>query len=449
MSASPRRIVTRRDLLRTGAALGVGLSALPLLSAAEVVSAAPLQAPALQASGAIEFWCRETWDNGARIPVVNQRLAEFDSQNGTRSTAQFMVFQESFQKMQAALAAGTPPDLGQQGPDVAMQFAAAGHLLPLDDVMAEIGADRFAPLSKEAYVVYDGVTYGIPWYIETRILWYHQDLLDQAGVQPPTTWAEWVDAARALTTDDQMGFYFPTEGTWPGQFWVPLGMSNGGEVLDANGRVVIDNPQMSEALQFVTDFYTTHRTMTEASLTYKNSEMMQLFLLKKIAMVPFNAELYRLVLSQAPELLPTLGATTIPVNRPGEISRSFLGGFQLFVFKDGKNPSGGAELLKALLEDPWYTDYCVMTEGAALPVTSSAINSPFYQSDPIRSVLVQQEQTGVRYGGPVYGLAPFMGEAEGKQIFTKPVLDVMNGRQTVAGALTALDAELKQIAGQA
>jgi len=89
------------------------------------------------------------------------------------------------------------------------------------------------------------------------------------------------------------------------------------------------------------------------------------------------------------------------------------------------------------------------TEGAALPVTKTAVNSAFYQNDPIRNVLVQQEQTAVRYGGPVYGTTPYMGEAEGKPLFSQPATDVMNGKRSVDDALTFLDRELKTLAGQA
>jgi ABC-type glycerol-3-phosphate transport system substrate-binding protein len=444
VSAYARRSVTRRRFLETGAALGLGLSAVPLLHASSVAAA-----PAAQHGGPVEFWSRETADNGARQPLINEHLAAFDRMHGTTSTAQFMVFQESIQKTQAALAAGSPPDLGQQGPDVTMQFAAAGHLLPLDDVIAQIGRERFAPLQPDAYVSLNGVSYSVPWYIETRVLFYHKDMLEQAGVQPPTTWADWVEAAKALTTSDQFGYVVPMEGTFPGQLWIPLAISNGGLVLDGSGQVVVDSAPMKEALQFVTDFYTSHQTMSEASLTYKNADVTQLFLLKKIAMLTFNGELIRAVKTQAPHLLDTLGAVTMPVPRVGATTRSFLGGWQLFVFANGKNPTAGVELLKWMYDDAWYDDYTRRTEGAALPVTNATINSSFYQDDPIRKVLVQQEQTAVRYGGPVYGTTPYMGEAEGKLLFSQPVSDVMNGKRGVDEAVAWLDGELKTLAGQA
>jgi ABC-type glycerol-3-phosphate transport system substrate-binding protein len=211
---------------------------------------------------------------------------------------------------------------------------------------------------------------------------------------------------------------------------------------------MVNSAEMKEALEFLTDFLLVHQTMDEAALTYKATDLTQLFLLKKIAMVVANGELARAVADQAPHLLDNLGAVTLPVNRPGQITRSFLGGWQLFVFANGKNPQGGVELLKWMYDTDFYADYVQRTMGAALPVTKAALSSPFFTNDPIRSVLVKQMETAVRYGGPVYGTTPYMGEAEGKLLFSQPVGDVMNGKRTVDGAVAFLDTELRTLAGQ-
>jgi ABC-type glycerol-3-phosphate transport system substrate-binding protein len=440
----------RRRLLRAGSALGLGLAAAPLLgsSPAHALGLADLAAPPLrQLSGPVEFWSRETADNGARQPLINAHLADFDRMNGTSSTAQFMVFQESIQKTQAAIAAGSPPDLGQQGPDVTMQFTAAGNLLPIDDVAAQI-TPTLAPLQRDAFVSYGGHSYSVPWYIETRVLFYHRDLLEQAGVQPPTTWSEWAEVAKALTTPDQFGFIVPMEGTNPGQLFIPLGIANGGLVIDGSERVMADSAEMMEALKFVTDFYLTHKTMDEAALTYKQTDLQQLFILKKVAMVVDNGQLARAVMEQAPQVVDTLGAVTLPVNKPGQTTRSFLGGWQLFVFANGKNPQAGLELLKWMYDTEWYADYTQRTLGAALPVTKAALQTPFYANDPIRGVLVKQMETAVRYGGPIFGTTPYMGEAEGKLLFSQPVTDVMNGKRTVEEGIKLLDTEMKTLAKQ-
>jgi multiple sugar transport system substrate-binding protein len=441
---SPRSSLSRRDLVKQAALAGAAVPAAGLLGARPGALAA---SAGQEISGDIEFWSRETFDNGARQPRIEERLAAFDEQHGTTSTVQFMVFQESIQKTQAAIAAGDPPDLGQQGPDVSLQFAAGGYLRNLDDVYGPMEAD-FLPLQKEAFVTYEGSTYALPWYIETRVLFYHQDLLDEAGVTPPTTWAEWSEAAQALTRgEEQFGFVMMPEGPGPGQLWVPLASSAGGNLLSADGEIQADSDPFRESLQFIADLYEAG-VMPEATPTYTNNDVLQLFLLKRAAMIWYNGSILQSIATQAPELAGTVGAVLTPAAEEGAVSRSFLGGFQLFVFADGDNPDGATELMKYLFDPVWYAEYLAATNGAALPATRAAADQAIYQDDPILSTLIEQEATAIRYGGPEHGNAPYLGEAEGALLFSQPVIDVMTGARTVDEAVTYLDTELKALAEQ-
>lgn len=471
--------VSRRNFLRRAALAGAALPALSILAAcgesapatsapaatarptgatgaattAPAATMAPagmatIAAPAKKLTGAVEFWSRETQNNGARQPLINERLAGFDKANGTMSKAQFMVFAESVQKTQAALAANTLPDLGQQGPDVTLQFAAAGNLAPIDDLYASI-KDSFLPLQKEAFVNFENKAYSVPWYTETRALFYHKDLLDKAGVKPPTTWQEWADAAKALTKgDEQYGFVFSPEGPGAGQLFIPLATSAGAAILDKDGVVNANTEGHRAALNFLNDMYKA-KSIPPALPTYKGTDVMQLFVLKKAAMIWANGEVLLSLKDMNPDALKTLGVVLTPVRKAGDISRSFLGGFQLFVFKGGKNPDAGKELLRSLLDPAWYADYITKTGGAALPVTKAVAASDTYQKDPILKVLVEQQQAAVRYGGPIYGNTPYMGDAEAKLLFSQPVVDAFTGKRSVDEGVMYLDTELKKLAKQA
>jgi len=395
----------------------------------------------------ISFWSRENFNNGAREPLLKDHAAAFDRAHGTTTDVQFMVFQESIAKMLAAITAGNPPELGEQGPDVGTQFAASGALMDLTAVARELGG-TFLPLQRDAYVTYQGKVYAIPWYNETRVLFYHRDLLDRAGVRPPTTWAEWIAAAQKLTTGDQYGCGIAVEGTWPGQMWIPLGISNGGRVIDKTGKIVSDSPAMREGLQFVTDLYLKYKVAPPATPTYKNNDVVQLFLLKKIAMFWYNGDLLQTIEQQAPTLLQTVGATITPVNHAGQTSRSFLGGFDLFVFQKSANPQGGLQLLRWMYDPAWYTQYVVTTAASALPVVKATANTSFFQQNDARKALVTQLATAVRYGGPDWGNTPWTGEAEGKLLFSQPMVDVINGKRSVDQAITDMTAALKALAKQ-
>lgn len=440
-----RSALSRRDLVKRTAAAGAAGGAAGMLGAKPGrLHAAPSRQ---DFGGDLEFWSRETYSNGARQPLIEERLASFDEMHGTTSTAQFMVFQESIQKTQAAIAAGDPPDLGQQGPDVALQFASAGYLRNVDDVYSTM-KDEFLPFQKEAFVNFEDSIYALPWYIETRVLFYHEDLLEEAGVEPPTTWEEWTEVAQALTKgDEQYGFVMMPEGTAPGQLWVPLASSAGTNLLSADGEIQADSDAFRESLQFITDFYEAG-VMPEATPTYTNNDVVQLFLLKKAAMIWYNGSILDSIDTQAPELRDTVNAVLTPVPSADAVSRSFLGGFQLFVFSESENAEAATELMKYLFEPEWYADYLSRTNGSALPATKAAADQPLYTENPILSTLVEQESTAIRYGGPEYGNAPYLGEAEGALLFSQPVIDVMTGTRTIEEAVTYLDTELKALAAE-
>nr|WP_240189343.1 extracellular solute-binding protein [Nakamurella flavida] len=428
------------------------LAAIPALGGLAACSTSTAPAGAAAGSGAtagaaLEFWTRETQDNGARQPRIIERLAAFDAERGTTVTPQFLVFQESVQKTQAALAAGNPPDVGQQGPDVTLGFAAAGNLLNIDDVFAGL-EDRLLDLQKDAFVVYEDATFGVPWYVETRVLFYHKDLLEQAGVEPPTTWDEWLAVAKATTRgDDQFGFLFGPEGPQPGQLFIPLATAAGAPLLDAQGQISADTEGHRAALQLLKDMYDAG-AIPAAFPTYKNNDVTQLFAQKKSAMYWANGEVLLALNTIDPSLSENIGAVLTPVPKAGDVSRSFLGGFELFAFAGTQAPEDAKALINYLFDPTWYGEYVKATKGAALPVTKELAADPFFTDDPNLKVLIEQLQTAVRYGGPDYGNVPYLGEAEGKALFSKAVLDVFTGAQTVDGAVTTLDGELKAIAGQ-
>jgi maltose-binding protein MalE len=195
----------------TAATTAAGTTAVAATTAAATTAGATTAAATTAATGAkitgvVNYWSRETASNGVRQPVINARLKAFEAANpGVTTKVQYQVLAESLQKTEAGLQTGTAPELGQYGPSVLIGYAAAKQLLPLDDVFADL-KDKMIHLEKESFTEVDGVNYGIPWYAETRVLFYHKDLLEKAGVTPPTTWDEWAEAAKKLTSGEQYGF---------------------------------------------------------------------------------------------------------------------------------------------------------------------------------------------------------------------------------------------------
>ena len=134
------------------------------------------------------------------------------------------------------------------------EFVAIDALEPLDSRVAKsTDAPRadFFPGIWSTNVV-DGVTYGIPWYVDTRLIFYRSDLLAAAGYkQMPVTWADWrtaMEKIKSRMTARQYPLLIPiTE--WPPP--VILGLQAGSPILKDNGQYgAFHEPPFHKAFDF-------------------------------------------------------------------------------------------------------------------------------------------------------------------------------------------------------
>jgi trehalose/maltose transport system substrate-binding protein len=103
----------------------------------------------------------------------------------------------------------------------------------------------------------NGRLVAMPWFTNAGLLYYRRDLLERHGRAVPTTWAELEETARAIMQaeraagrDRMWGFVFQArayEGlTVNALEW--LDSHGGGRIVEADGRITIDNPRAAAAL---------------------------------------------------------------------------------------------------------------------------------------------------------------------------------------------------------
>ncbi|MGM1030320.1 MAG: ABC transporter substrate-binding protein [Actinomycetota bacterium] len=84
-------------------------------------------------------------------------------------------------------------------------LAEGGALLDLTDWISSndaLGADDFITSVFDPYTLYDGQRYGLPLDGDTHVLFYNTDILERNGVEPPTTWDEYLTAAQTITENE-------------------------------------------------------------------------------------------------------------------------------------------------------------------------------------------------------------------------------------------------------
>lgn len=155
------------------------------------------------------------------------------------------------------------------------EFAAAGWIRPLP--RDRFPLDTFLPRVVDT-ATYDDRLYAVPYVTNAGLLLYRKDVLADAGVPPPRTWAELERAAKTLAParglDGYAGQFLPYEGLTVN--YLEAVQSAGGELLNADGTVANVDDRARKALDFLVDGVREGWIPQEA-LSYKEEEARQAF----------------------------------------------------------------------------------------------------------------------------------------------------------------------------
>ncbi len=171
----------------------LGLSLLLLLASSLLLSACRKEPEGVT----VRFWAM-----GREAEVVTDLIKEFEAENpGIHVDVQNIPWTAAHEKLLTAFAADGLPDVCQLGNTWIPEFAELNTLVPLQPYVAQSKvvdpADYFQGIW-DTNVVHDELV-GVPWYVDTRLLYYRKDLLAKAGYDhPPRTWDEWNQMMAAI-----------------------------------------------------------------------------------------------------------------------------------------------------------------------------------------------------------------------------------------------------------
>ncbi|MGV9760415.1 MULTISPECIES: ABC transporter substrate-binding protein [Streptomyces] len=148
------------------------------------------------------------------------------------------------QQTAAALLTDSGPDVFEvNGPT--LDQIQGGQVLDLTELVAGV-EDDFHP-AVLGTKTYRGRIYGIPQVVDMQMLYYRKSLLDDAGVEPPTTLDALVEAARTLTTRGVKGLFLGNDGGAGVLGGTPL-YAAGLRLVTDDGKVGFDDPAAARTL---------------------------------------------------------------------------------------------------------------------------------------------------------------------------------------------------------
>jgi len=203
------------------------------------------------ATGTIDVWAMGT--EGEMLGDFAKAFQEENPDAEVKVTA--VPWEAAHDKLANAIAAGETPDVSLIGTTWMGEFAEAGGLEPTPEGLVE--EDDFFEGAWNSTVVGD-TSYGVPWYVETRVLYYRKDLAEKAGwSEAPQSWEELKQFATDLQKKAGVEYGINLQpgqtGSW--QSMLPFAWSNGATVTNEDGtEYTIDSPEMTEALDYYKSF---------------------------------------------------------------------------------------------------------------------------------------------------------------------------------------------------
>jgi multiple sugar transport system substrate-binding protein len=359
-------------------------------------------------------------------------FAEWEAENpGFKVAPEVVGWGQCQDKVTTLAAAGTPVALAYVGSRTLKQFALNDLIVPVPMTDEEkAGYYNYVPET----VTFDGTQWGVPVAFSTKALFWNKEVFEAAGLDPevpPKTWEEEIAFAKQIednTDFDGFGVVAKTFDNTMHQFlhWV---YTNDGQVIDAEGNIVLDSPQNLEALTALRDI---SAYSEEGPTAYEQNEVRAIWLDGTLGMIHASPNAGIL----ATEAGMNWGVAPLPLGPSAKGPGTLLITDSLAVFKGTGVEEQATSLAKFLTsgERQWAAE---MAQGL----------TPLRPLEPQTSELLAENPAwapfldGIEFGGPEPLLTDYVGL---QNVMIEMVQSVVTGQAEPAAALTLAAGELEQ-----
>jgi multiple sugar transport system substrate-binding protein len=329
-----------------------------------------------QASGTVEVWAM-----GTEGEELGDFAAAFTKENpDVEINVTAIPWDAAHDKIATAIAGGQTPDVTMVGTTWMGEFAATGALDPTPDLIDN------AQFFEGAWGTTDvgGTNYGMPWYVETRVLYYRKDL----APEPPTDW----DGLTAMAKDMQAsgaewGITLQPGQTGAWQTFMPFAWQAGAQITNEDTtEFTMDSPEFVNALAYYQSFFTDGLAPEQLPQGALEPGFMDGSIGSFIS-GPWHVG----ILEDTDKAgMADVGLTPLPA---GVTQASFIGGANLAVFKDAANRDAAWKFVEWLgrpeVQVEWFK---TVTD---LPAVAAAWDDPAIADDEYLGVFGTQLKTAV------------------------------------------------------
>jgi multiple sugar transport system substrate-binding protein len=332
----------------------------------------------------IQLW---HYFSGPDGPWFEKVVSDFNaSQSKIKVVSQMVPREELLKQYTIGLVGGNLPDIGMVDNPEHASFAAMGLFLDISDKIKGWEGDGKFFKGPWKSCVYNGKVYGVPHNSNCLALYYNEDMLKAAGVQPPTTWSELETAAKKLTKPGVFGLAICAIGNEEGTFqYLPWLLSSGATIEKLN------SPESIKSLTFLTGLIK-KGYMSNEVINWTQADVEKQFATGRAAMMvngPWNLSAVK---TDAPNMNWYLAK--IPKDK---VYSSVLGGENFGIIANSKHPAEAWEFLK-YMSRPDVMENFAKNAGKFPPRADVMNGSTYWKSDRLLKVFTEQMEYAMPRG---------------------------------------------------
>jgi multiple sugar transport system substrate-binding protein len=301
--------------------------------------------------GGLEMWER----SGGNAPMVDALVAAWNEAEPDRQiNLTYIPHEQMVPKLAQAIASGDVPDLMGLDLIYGPQFASAGQLEDITDLIGDDPLLETIPEGHRSVATWEDRLYGVPLYADVSLLFWNKELFRQAGLdpeKPPTNLTELHDMAAQINDPDNgvYGYYLPGNCSGCNIFtFAPMIWASGGKIEAAEcGDEALTGDNIAEVLAWARMMHK-EGLIDPAAQAETGETFAEVFGSGKVGIMGTGNFNVALAKQQNPDI--DLGVTVLPGLESGT-SASFAGGDIVTVPKGSERVEDAVDFMKFILSD--------------------------------------------------------------------------------------------------
>lgn len=385
-----------------------------------------------------------------RLTVIDDLIEKFEKANPNIQVEPVPVEEDAYNTKIVTLAsAGELPEVMEVGQDYA-RVMDKDQLIDKEAVKTVIdgvGEENFYEGALKLLGTEDGESYtGMPIHGWVQGIWYNKEMLEAEGFAEPESWEEVMEVAEAFTDSGskKYGIALPTvEGGFSEQAFSQFALSNNANVLDENGDLTINTPEMKEALQYYKD-------LSQFTMPGSNdvTEVNDAFMNGSVPMAIYSTYIL-------PAIYENGDAENIGFAIPENKTKAVYGSASALTVSSGLEDAqkeAAQKFLTFMAEPENMTNWVLMSPGGAQPVSNLVTENETYQSNEVVNAFgdLSTEIASSFNDIQVFGLVDGknflkMGDISSSGELPKMVNGVTVGEQNAEDAIKAAETNIQKV----